>query len=147
MADFLQGRDQALADLEAERSPENWLLQQLKGAFTGVTNPFGVVGSGLEAATRRLPEDSAPRRIARESQDMWRRWEDEAPYANTAGALSVGGRGVAGILGLSPRNTAGLLGSLLPLSPVVRNVGDVITGDGERRKEQQRAREYGAAGY
>lgn len=141
----VSGRDQALADLAWEKSPENWFLQQLKGFGSGFTNPFGVVGAGAGPLARYLP-DSAAKTGVQGYLDTMRRWEDEAPYANTAGSLTAAGRGLSSVFGMSPRNVAHLVGVLMSASPVVRNVQDVITGDKQRREEMQRAREYGAAG-
>lgn len=141
----LDGRDQALADLAWERSAENQLMDHAKGFLSGFTNPFGTMGYAAHAATRNLPQ-FAP--IGQDYRDTMQRWEDNSPYANTAGSLAMGGRSVARLFGMSPRNANHLGGVLLSASPVVRNVQDVLfTRDHERRKLQQLAREYGAAGY
>lgn len=143
---YVSPRDQALADLAWEMSTEGQLLNQGKGFLSGLTNPFGLVGSSAGPMARLLP-DSPARSGVLGYVDTMRRWEDQAPYANTAGSLAAAGRGVGGLLGLSRRDAAHLMGVLASAAPVVRNVQDVFTGDNERRNLIQRAREYGAAGY
>src|SRR5262245_36935570 len=106
----LSPRDQALEDLAWGRTPEAWLLKQGKGFISGFTNPFGTMGYAAHAATRNLPQ-FAP--IGQEYRDTMRRWEDDAPYANTAGSLAMGGRGVARTFGMSPRNANHLSGILM----------------------------------
>ncbi len=140
------GREQALADLEWERSGENWFLQQLKGFGSGFTNPFGLVGAAAGPLAKHLP-DSTARTGVQGYLDTMRRWEDEAPYANTAGSMTAAGRGLSSAFGMSPKDVTHLIGVLMSASPVVRNMQDAFTGDGQRRKEMQQGREYGAAGY
>lgn len=134
LSDALKGREQALADLAWERSFEGQLINQGKGFLSGATSPLWLVAE--------------PRgQHAQGFKAMMDRWEDAAPYANTFGGLSTVGRGLAGAFGMDRKNLAHFLGVLSSGTPVVRNVQDAITGDNDRRRLMQHAREYGAAGY
>ena len=146
-----QQRGEALEDLEFERNDwRPWLGQQARGAVAGVVNPFGLTGWGARGLSYLAPGVLSAE-TARGFQNTLNRWDEEAPVASTIASFMVPGagwlRGMVRAGQLTRREAAEMLPYIAGMGTGVGNVRYVLSREDERRENERRAREYGAAGY
>lgn len=140
----LPPRDQALADMEWERSPAAMFGREALGFTAGLVNPFDLLGAGVRAFNYGRGAPSGPGPV----QKTLDQWAAEGPFGNVMGSLTGPGYAWARTLGrATPREARELVPLLWGIGYPMRNLYDIFTGEDDRRAARQRAREYGAAGY
>lgn len=149
----LSPRDQALADMEWDRSAEGWLAKQARGFGAGAINPFGLTGWGARGLAYVAPNVLSPETAVR-FQEGLNRADADAPYMSAVGAMAAPGyawlRSPARMpfgAGMTNTEALGAMPYLLGAVGAARVLWDIMKNPEERRNEMQRAREYGAAGY
>ena len=137
-------RDQALLELQEEMN-RRWAMDQGRGAVAGVVNPFGLTGWGARGLSYVAPWMLSPD-TARGFQGTLNRWDRNAPVASSLSTFMVPGYGASRLLGLTGREAWRAMPHLSGMGAGVGNLRSVFMRDRELTDEE-RGRDYGAAGY